>query len=293
MKTKWMMMAGLLGATGMAQASYVTIGHAGNDAQSASNRSHSESGGDGYGAVGYTYQISKYQVTTADWKTFYDASDIGKQGTFNSTYNYWNDGTRNVGTTAPAVRISFHQAAQYCNWLTTGDAASGAYTINTSGQVTAINREFRNAFGWLYALPTEDEWFKAAYLKADGSGYSLYAFGLDTVPGVETDSNYGGTGGTYPGTWAVGTGNVEQNGTYDMMGNVWEWMEGSVVRGGSCTDSEVDLRSSVRSYGLPASEYDGIGFRVVAIPEPATALSLVLGGLVVTGYRRIRKSYGL
>jgi sulfatase modifying factor 1 len=280
MKTRWMMMAGLLGATGMAQASYVTIGHANNAAQSASNRSHSESGGDGYGAVGYTYQISKYQVTIADWKTFYDASDIGKQGTFNSTYNYWNDGTRNVGTTAPAVRISFHQAAQYCNWLTTGDAASGAYTINTSGQVTAINREFRNASGWLYALPTENEWFKAAYFKANGSGYSLYAFGLDTAPGVETDSNYGGTGGNYPGTWAVGTGNVEQNGTYDMMGNVWEWMGDSsgVLRGGSCGYDEYDLRSSDRSTDDPSFESGGIGFRVVAIPEPATALLLALGG---------------
>jgi formylglycine-generating enzyme len=280
MKTRWMMMAGLLGATGMAQASYVTIGHANNAAQSASNRSHSQSGGDSYGAVGYTYQISKYQVTIADWKTFYDASDIGKQGTFNSTYNYWNDGTRNVGTTAPAVRISFHQAAQYCNWLTTGDAASGAYTINTSGQVTAINREFRNASGWLYALPTENEWFKAAYFKANGSGYSLYAFGLDTAPGVETDSNYGGTGGIYSGTWAVGTGNVEQNGTYDMMGNVWEWMEDSsgVLRGGSCYLNENNLRSSNRNSSGPSDEYIPFGFRVVAIPEPATALLLALGG---------------
>ena len=29
------------------------------------------------------------------------------------------------------------------------------------------------------------------------------------------------------------------------------------------------------------------------VPEPATALSLMLGGLVVAGYRRIRKRYGL
>ena len=29
-----------------------------------------------------------------------------------------------------------------------------------------------------------------------------------------------------------------------------------------------------------------------AVPEPATALSLMLGGLVIAGYRRVRKAYG-
>jgi subtilisin-like proprotein convertase family protein len=37
---------------------------------------------------------------------------------------------------------------------------------------------------------------------------------------------------------------------------------------------------------------DSWGLNVTAIPEPATALSLVLGGLIITGYRRMRKSYG-
>jgi len=45
-------------------------------------------------------------------------------------------------------------------------------------------------------------------------------------------------------------------------------------------------------------EWDGLSGRggqisFSQIPEPATALSIVLGGLIVTGYRRIRKSYGL
>jgi hypothetical protein len=31
---------------------------------------------------------------------------------------------------------------------------------------------------------------------------------------------------------------------------------------------------------------------VGAVPEPATALSLALGGLVIAGYRRVRKAYG-
>jgi hypothetical protein len=80
-----------------------------------------------------------------------------------------------------------------------------------------------------------------------------------------------------------------------MMGNIWEWMEDSsgVIRGGCFGNSEDYLRSSYRDGSSPSVEFTLIGFRVVAIPEPATALSLVLGGLVVTGYRRIRKAYGL
>jgi len=44
--------------------------------------------------------------------------------------------------------------------------------------------------GTIYVIPTEDEWYKAAYYA--GSGYSLYAFGTDTAPIAGTDTNYDG-----------------------------------------------------------------------------------------------------
>lgn len=237
--------------------------------------------------MSYAYRISATEVTIAEFA----ASGAG-----NGNENYWNDGTRMVGTAAPASQVSLYEARKHCNWLTTGDVNSGYYGAGGNNMSGLSHDAYAAANGLTYFLPTEDEWYKAAYFKADGSGYSLYAFGLDTAPGVETDSNYGGTGGTYSGTWAVGTGNVEQNSTYDMMGNVWEWMETSsgLLRGGSFySSSGILLRSSYRISGDPSNESDNVGFRVVAIPEPATALSLVLGGMVVTGYRRLRKSYGL
>ena len=73
MKTKWMIAAGLIGLCGMAQASFITIGHAGNAAD----------GTTGYGAVGYSYQISATEVTIAEFQ----ASGAG-----NGNENYWNDG---------------------------------------------------------------------------------------------------------------------------------------------------------------------------------------------------------
>ncbi len=77
MKIKWMMLA-LVALCGMAQAALVTIGNAGNAADTDT----------GYGAVGYTYQISATEVTIAE----FTASGAG-----NGNENWWNDGTRTVG----------------------------------------------------------------------------------------------------------------------------------------------------------------------------------------------------
>ncbi len=295
MKTRWMMIMAMVTAAGMAQASnWVTIGNPGNDAQSASNRAHTQSGGDGYGAVGYTYQISKYAVSIADWSTFYNDESSGKQGSFRSDYDYWNDGTRNVGATAPAVRIGFRHAAQYANWLTTGNASTGAYTINSSGDVTAImSRDDILAAGTLYyVLPSEDEWFKAAYYNGTTEKYTLYAHGADTTPPKSTD---GSTGWNYSlalsspnQVWTVSSGTEEQNGTFNMMGNVWEWMEDSsgLLRGGGYFTDDPSSSNRSLTYSQ-SSEFMDTGFRVAAIPEPGAVLFLFSGLLGMAVMRRI------
>jgi formylglycine-generating enzyme required for sulfatase activity len=272
----------LFGLFGIVHADFVAIGNAGNTADTT-----------GYGAVGYSYQIAKYETTIAQWAAFYNDASSGKVGLFNSTYSYWNDGSRTLGTNAPAIRISFHQAAQYCNWLTTGSATNGAYTVNESGTITAIDRTFRNAQDVLYVIPTENEWYKAAYFKTDASGYSLYANGTDTAPnqGVTTGWNFNNAVGT---PWVVGSGAIEQNGTYDIMGNVWEWMEWSlsgngIRRGGRESSDETVLKSSLRTGTLPSNEPSDLGFRVVAIPEPASAMMLIFGAGVGMAIHRARR----
>ena len=280
------MMAGLIALCGMAQAGLVTIGNAGNAAD----------GTTGYGAVGYTYRISATEVTIAE----FTASGAGS-----GNENFWNDAGQgtSVGPNAPASYVSLYEAKKYANYLTQnangGSTAYNLYSADGTGAGSYTRANAMNDGITVYALPTEDEWYKAAYFKTDASGYSLYANGTANIPthGTTDGWNYyngGYVNGSPNYTWTAGYGGAEQNGTYDMMGNVWEWMETSsgVLRGGSCDGLEYDLRSSNRFYYNPALEYDSFGFRVVAIPEPATALSLVLGGLVVTGYRRMRKAYG-
>ena len=132
-------------------------------------------------------------------------------------------------------------------------------------------------------MPTEDEWYKAAYYKPDGSGYSLYANGLNTILAPDNGWNY--LGGSYDTPWDKGSGTEEQNGTFDMMGNEWEWVEtpnGSdfSVRGGCFDYYDFGLSSSFR-FPLTYLDYSTVGFRIASIPEPCTIMLLGLGGLLM------------
>ena len=281
MKNRTKMMMALMLSAGVANAAFVEIGGAGNAADTS-----------GYGAVDYTYKISSTEVTIAEFAA--SGAGDGNEG-------YWNDGTRTVGTAAPASYVSLYEAMKYCNYLTSGNVDNGAYVFSAGVYQSTDRASAITTHGTIYALPTEDEWYKAAYWT--GLGYSDYANGDD----VGTDPTHGTTSGWnyYNGayvngspnyTWEAGYGGEEQNGTVDMMGNVWEWMEDSagVVRGGSCGSSESSLRSSSRyDYGPSAQTFD-VGFRPVeVVPEPATVLLFGIGGIGAWILRRNKKTDSL
>ncbi|MGD0785312.1 MAG: SUMF1/EgtB/PvdO family nonheme iron enzyme [Sedimentisphaerales bacterium] len=267
---------------------FVTIGNAGNGTDPATGNLH--------GAVGYNYSIGKYEVTNAQWNAFTTAAGAptGNDGSY-TTGSYF------TGAQQPTNNVSWYEAAQFCNYLTSGDKSKGAYQFsgnNTNpGSFIGIDRVSSiSTYGTTYVLPTHDEWYKAAYYKPDGSGYSTYAYGTDTAPIAGVQSNHNDVIGK---PWDVGTGTIEQNGTYDMMGNVWEWNEtlftnysdGDVyrgARGGSFTTSGHDyyLASSWLNGRYPEFEHYSFGFRVAEIPEPCSLVLLSLGGLALLGRRR-------
>ncbi len=272
---------------------FVAIGHAGKAADST-----------GYGAVGYNYRIGRTEVSIDQF--FKARAADGRIG--NGNENYWNDGFRTVGVEAPASRMSWFDAAMFCNWLTTGDAYTGVYQFDGGGMMTGLDRTFRNGGGLAYVLPTEDEWYKAAYFKADGSGYSLYASGLNSVPihGTADGWNYfnGGYVNEHPNdTWTVGLGAEEQNGTYNMMGNVQEWTESAedgilnnlsedrAVRGGEYGAFETELRSTARFAPPPSGQVSNLGFRVAVIPEPSSMLLLTFGAGALLFHRRAQRRH--
>ena len=251
---------------------FVDIGNVGNTGDTAVA---------GYGAVDYEYSIGKFEVTADQWAAVIAAdSVVGNAGNWSGSQ--------------PTASSSWYEAAKFANWLTSGDALQGAYGFSNATTFTGVDRATAlTTYGTIYVLPTEDEWYKAAYLKSDGSGYTLYATG-DSVPTAGTDANYNGAN-TAP--WNVGSGSVENNGTYDMGGNVWEWGESAfsggeptggesrVLRGGIWGDRFL-LKSSGQGATLPDNETNNLGFRVAsvsaavaAVPEPSSVGLLVIGAM--------------
>ncbi|MFH1615658.1 MAG: SUMF1/EgtB/PvdO family nonheme iron enzyme [Planctomycetota bacterium] len=269
---------------------FVTIGNPGNPGDT-----RVEANPSGCGVVGYEYQIGKYEVTNAQWNAFVSAAGAPT----GNPSNAYDQSTYSTGTQQPTNGVSWYETLQFCNYLTSGDKSKGVYQFsgnNTNpGDFLGIDRNAAiSAFGTVYVIPTEDEWYKAAYYKPDGSGYSSYTNGQNTIPAPDNGWNY--YGGAYSSPWDVGTGTLEQNGTYDMMGNVsewnetllfWEWKETLLcpiygVRGGACNSSPYNrLGSSYRADSDPYNEGFNLGFRVASVPEPTTLLLLGLGGLML------------
>jgi formylglycine-generating enzyme required for sulfatase activity len=241
----------------------------------------------GYGIVNNDYRMGTYEITNAQFAKFA------------ANNPYW------TGADVPSNRVSWFEAAQFVNYLNTSTGNAAAYKFNGSTfavwDVTDTGYDASNPYrnsNAKYFMPTENEWVKAAYW--NGTALQTYANASagDLVGGLPDPAkwNYSPSVGFEP--WNATSGVKELNNTYNMMGNVWEWMEspyytgnylsGSnrAFRGGSYYDYVSDnfLASSIRyNYGgNPYYEDFHIGFRVASIvPEPCTLLLLVLGGMLI------------
>ena len=255
----------------------------------------------GCGSVAYEYQIGKYEITNGQWNAFVSAAGAPTGYTYSHAYD---ESATSSGTDAPTNKVSWLEAAQFCNYLTSGDKGRGAYQFYSysdgAQNYLGIDRNSAiSTYGTVYVIPNEDEWYKAAYYKPDGSGFSMYANGTDTAPVAGVDTNYVNYDGQ---PWDVDNGMMEQNGTFNMMGNLAEWNErvgpGGIrgVRGGSynnfgdSTGWKFYISSSYTLGDNMASELDRDGFRVASIPEPATMAILMLGGIGILRRRKcVRK----
>ena len=141
----------------------------------------------GNGTVGYTYNIGTYDVTIGQYAAFLNAvaaSDpyalyyVGMDGDVLTTgisrsgmsgsYHYAVVGNPNV----PAIDISWGAAARFANWMqngqptnlgeAAGSTETGAYTLNGHFDNAYLESVMRNP-GATIVLPSQDEWYKAAY----------------------------------------------------------------------------------------------------------------------------------
>jgi formylglycine-generating enzyme required for sulfatase activity len=289
--------------------------------------------------VADAFQIMKYEFTNQQYTAFLNSVDAGGTNP-NSVYNanMGGDGRGGISFTSgnasgskyairpnmgdkPVNYVNWFDAARVSNWLMNGATGTssmetGAYTLNNaiSGNAPAVNP------GATFYIPTENQWYKAAYYKGSGTnaGYWQYATQVTgTAPTAVTAGSTGigssGSSGNFANynvtaDWNLADGNVTMVGTnggpsaygaFDMSGNLFEWNDltgaaGSSrgVRGGGWNDSAVALSSSSRSAPVPSvGNLLNVGFRLaspVAVPEPSTCV-MALAGLACGGYTMFRR----
>ncbi len=312
MRSKTVVAAGILALTATVHAdtfgsggntfsmNFVPIGNAGN-----ANDTVTAVDGSGkfFGGVPYAYKMA--------------VMDVSQTMLTLATAN----GVPNLGGGAwtgdkPAANVNWYQAADFVNFLNTSTGHAAAYSLNYNifGQQIGINlwsagqawtagglNQFRNKDA-VYFLPSENEWYKAAY--STGTGYNQYATLNGLVPtGVAsgTAPNTAVFNGLGSGPAVVDqSGGLSPNGTQGQAGNVAQWMETNIsgtndvpsgnrgVRGGQWNYDGSAYTSSVRSFNDPRVATTGIGFRVVSVPEPSCVLLMASAGMVVLSKRRRR-----
>ena len=265
---------------------------------------------DGFGIVEYDYRMGAYEITNSQWNKFKAELGVPVTGSPPSAYDqeFRDFGPASGG--APSNRVSWYEAAQFVNWLNTSTGHHAAYNFTgTQGQsdYTFTTWDASEAWGGTnlyrhedayYFLPDENEWLKAAFWNGTAIQNRPTRPG-DTWPRGDRSSGAGwncylvGSFPQYNGPWNVGSGSEELNGTYDMIGNLAEWVENPRNDGDYSTDSRHVLRGGYyawNSYYLtpsdrgnsshPATESCDIGFRVASVPEPGGLV--LLAGIVLT-----------
>jgi formylglycine-generating enzyme required for sulfatase activity len=201
-----------------------------------------------------TFYIGRYEVTVGQYKAFVDA-----------TKHRTDDQALRAPPTHPVANISWPDALAYCRWL--------EEMLKASPATPPVLRRLLSD-GWRFDLPNEAQWEKAAR-GADGR---IFPWGSEPRP---ERANYGGGAPAPVGSFACPECPF---GLRDMSGNVWEWTRSPyqaypfdpaddrqgldadalwIMRGGSFTDPERNVRAAVRGGADPGARRPHIGFRVV------------------------------
>lgn len=281
---------------------FVTIGNPGNvpDTNGSPNPA---------GSVAYIFRIGKFEISE---QMIDKANALGALGIPKDMR----------GPDKPATSVSWNRAARFVNWLNTSSGRPLAYKFafqpeqsgydsNDNIQLWtpgdpgySANNLYRNSAA-KYFLPSDNEWYKAAYFDPGMNLYHVFATGSDTPPTAVASGTNPGTA-VYDGQVSPAdvqlAGGVSPFGTMAQNGNVFEWEENDSdnlndepsssrgVRGGTLSTGSFSLASNVRYSEHPFSTSDTKGFRVASsvVPEP-TSIILAITALAALPTRH-RKS---
>jgi formylglycine-generating enzyme required for sulfatase activity len=228
------------------------------------------------------FYIGVREVTNAQFRRFkadhssgrFGASDLG-------------------GEAHPVVQVTWEQAAEYCNWLSTQERLPPAYVMKDGKPAAAV------PLNTGYRLPTEAEWSRAA--RYPGAGPLKFPWG-PAMPAPNKAGNFAdesarasvavvlqGYDDGYPASAPVGTFSPNSLMLFDLGGNVAEWVHDvytipaadapperdptgppsgdlHVILGSSFLQGSVsELRLSYRDYGTKPRP--DVGFRIARYAE--------------------------
>jgi formylglycine-generating enzyme required for sulfatase activity len=269
---------------------FVTVTNAGNEPDPVS----------GKGAVDYNFRMGKFEINNNQYCTFLNAvaTDDPHELYDRNMTDSVHGGIVRSGSPGdfayavkpgmghqPVVWVDFHDALRFCNWLHHGQPVGapdntttedGAYTLTPAAIAANSITRNPNALFW---LPSDDEWYKAAYHQpaeagGESASYWKYPTRSNEVPFSEPPP-----GGQNSVNACCETGRIATEvgaylnaasfyGTFDQAGNVEEWTEEIIfitnrrLRGGSWNYNEFYSESDDFEFDTPDYPADGIGFRV-------------------------------
>jgi formylglycine-generating enzyme required for sulfatase activity len=130
------------------------------------------------------------------------------------------------GPDCPVERVTWHEAAAYCNELSVEKGKGGCYTCTgSSGDPTcALNASYATPYDCPgYRLPTEAEWEYAARAGTATATYNGDLAANQLTCGSENSVLDPIAWSCSDKTHAIATKKPNAWGLYDMLGNVWEW----------------------------------------------------------------------
>jgi formylglycine-generating enzyme required for sulfatase activity len=165
------------------------------------------------------FYMGEREVTNAQFRQFKEGHNSGSVGTFSLDLDK-----------QPVVRVTWNEAAEFCNWLSQQEGLPNAYAAGDASEyslVVPVNNGYR--------LPTEGEWEYVARAAASGKPLK-YPWGQD-LPVVSGTANVAGAeaagllGGAvldghrdeFPAVAAPALFAPNSMGFYDLAGNVSEW----------------------------------------------------------------------
>ena len=219
----------------------------------------------GYGSVSYDYRISKTEVTNAQYVQFLNTVDpagTNQLALYNSSMGFNGGITFQTGNVngakyltkpgygnKPVVYASWLDAVRFCNWLQNGSPVSGASTESGAYDLSSFDSDpysVKRDANAIYFLPTENEWYKAAYHdKNSGTAgnYFLYPTGTNAIPYSDNPASLNTPDNT-------NVGNFHKN---DRTANGYD--DGFAVTGKHTYESGTNYFTDVAAYAQTNSPY--------------------------------------